>query len=191
MDNNEKELIALCKNGDKQAFKVLVDRYQKKAFMIAFGVVGNYDDAMDVCQDAFIKAFKAISSFEADSSFFTWFYKIVVNQSIDFQRKEKRHIAGEYIEETIEDDVPDYHIDNYKYNPATEFEKKELQSLLENGLEKLSPEHRAVIVFREVEGLSYKEISDIMETSEGTVMSRLFYARKKLQEFLTPYYKGV
>lgn len=190
MDNNEKELIAQCKKGDRYAFKVLVDKYQKKAFMVAYGVVGNYDDAMDVCQDAFVKAFKAISSFEADSSFFTWFYKIIVNQSIDFQRREKRHSAGEYLEDTLEDDVPDYHLDNTKNNPVNELEKKELYSILEKGLKKLSPEHRAVVVFRELEGLSYREIADIMDTSEGTVMSRLFYARKKLQEFLTPYYKG-
>lgn len=151
--------------------------------MVVLGIVHDRDDAMEVAQEVFYKAYSRIRRFRGRSTFYTWLYRIAVNQCIDFRRRQKREPVQ--LNEGI-DEVPGYSGEHGR-NPSDLIENTEFVKRLYAALESLTPEHKAVIVLRAVQGLSYKEISSILGCSEGTVMSRLHYARKRLQEKLEPY----
>ena len=177
---DETELIRRAKRGDRQAFGVLVERYQRRVVGVALAVVHNPDDALELAQETFVRAFENLSSFESRSSFSTWLYRIAANLAIDFRRREGRHtfVRGEEAENEI-DRLPNSTGDSF-----AEFSRGELNQRLRAALHELTPEHRAVILLREVEGLSYDEISDILHCPRGTVMSRLHYARNRLRAIL-------
>jgi RNA polymerase sigma-70 factor, ECF subfamily len=177
---DETELIRKAKRGDREAFGILVERYQRRVVGVALAIVHNPDDALELAQETFVRAYENLGSFESRSSFSTWLYRIAANLAIDLRRREGRHsmVRGEEAEGEI-NRLPSSIGDSF-----AEFSRKELNSRLHAALDELTPEHRAVILLREVEGLGYDEISDILQCPRGTVMSRLHYARNRLRMIL-------
>ena len=179
-DGDEAELIDRSRKGDSEAFGILVERYQRRVVGVALAVVHNQDDAIELAQETFVRAFENLSKFESRSSFSTWLYRIAANIAIDFWRREARHVVlrGEDAENEI-GKLPSSQGDSFK-----EVSRGELSARLRRALEELTPEHRAVILLREVEGMSYDEISEVLDCPRGTVMSRLHYARTHLRIIL-------
>ena len=177
--------------GDDRAFRQLVETYQRKVYTIAYGVLRNQDAAMDVAQDAFVKVHRYLPKFEGKSSFYTWLYRIVVNLCIDRKRRAARAAEVDYDDAIAHHERPQASGPTLAsvtiQGPGREFERKELREKMQQALEKLSPDHREILVLREVEGLSYEEIADILEVAKGTVMSRLFHARKNFKSTLSRY----
>jgi len=177
--------VRAAQRGDRDAFRTLFERYHRRAFALAFGVVRNQDDALDVVQDAFIKAHKYLDNFEGSSSFFTWLYRIVMNLAIDHLRKHRRIKPVELDEARIENDADDSLLPRILGgNPGRALMDKQIRSRIDLALEELSDNHRAVLVMRELEGLSYEEMAQAMSCSKGTIMSRLFHARRNMQKRL-------
>jgi len=179
-DGDEAELIERATKGDSEAFGVLVERYQRRVANVALAVVHNQDDAIELAQETFVRAYENLAKFESRSSFSTWLYRIAANLAIDFWRREGRHVVlrGEDAENELRR-MPSDTGDSFKTAS-----RKELSARLTAALEELTPEHRTVILLREVEGLSYDEISDMLQCPRGTVMSRLHYARTRLRVLL-------
>lgn len=177
---DETELIQRARNGDSQAFGALVERYQRRVVGVAQAVVHNQDDAVELAQETFIRAYENLAKFESRSSFSTWLYRIAANLAIDFRRREGRHtmLRGEDAEAEIQR-LPSPRGDAFR-----ETARAELSGRINEALKELTPEHRAVILLREVEGLSYDEISEVLQVPRGTVMSRLHYARGRLRAIL-------
>ncbi len=182
----EKELIAAAAKGDTHAYRLLVEAYHSRLYRIAFEIMRTAEDAEDILQEAFVKAYLSLPSFKGDSSFYTWIYRIVYNMAIDIKRKHIRR-GGDKLELTEEridatqNLTPGLGVTDSKRPDELLIEKEELQEV-NKALAELTDDHRDVIVMREVDGLSYDEIADVLKISRGTVMSRLFYARKRLQE---------
>jgi len=179
-DGDEAELIERATKGESDAFAVLVERYQRRVVGVAMAVVHNQDDAVELAQETFVRAFENLSKFESRSSFSTWLYRIAANLAIDFWRREGRHVVlhGEDADNELKR-MPSPQGDSYKSAA-----RSELSERIKQALEELTPEHRAVILLREVEGLSYDEISETLQCPRGTVMSRLHYARGRLRVIL-------
>ena len=179
-DADETELLERARNGDSEAFGALVERYQRRVVGVAQAVVHNQDDAVELAQETFVRAYENLAKFESRSSFSTWLYRIAANLSIDFRRREGRHqiLRGEDAETEI-NRLPSPRGDSYQETVRTELSKR-----IKEALKELTPEHRAVILLREVEGLSYDEISDVLQVPRGTVMSRLHYARGRMRATL-------
>jgi RNA polymerase sigma-70 factor (ECF subfamily) len=177
------ELVQKCQKGDVGAFQELVARHYSKVFMVVLGILNQREDALEIAQEAFFRAFRKINGFRGGATFYTWIYRIAVNLSIDFQRRQKRNPTE--FRETV-DDVAENQTES-ESDPYRDLQRSELGKQMLAAIEDLTPDHKAVIVLRAVEGLSYREISRVLGCSEGTVMSRLHYARKKLQEKLTPF----
>jgi RNA polymerase sigma-70 factor (ECF subfamily) len=192
VDADERKLVDAARRGDAKAFRTLVERYQRKAYAVALGIVHDPDEARDVVQEAFIKVHRNLATFEGDAHFFTWMYRIVMNQCIDQLRKRR----GERIEfdeaQSTDDAGDDTGIAPRRlgFDPARALADKELRERMHAALDQLSPAHRTVLVLREVEGMSYQEMAEVMEVSIGTIMSRLFHARKKMQALLLAYRKS-
>jgi len=165
------------------AFQELVSRYHQKVFMVILGLLRNREDALEVAQETFLRAYRKIGGFQGGSSFYTWLYRIGVNLAIDAQRRQKRNRLefGESMDSATASQ------DEVARDPFAEVHDRELRENLVRAINELTPEHKAVIVLRTVEGLSYKAIGEILGCSEGTVMSRLHYARKKLQDKLSAF----
>lgn len=179
-DGDDSELIRRARRGDARAFGILVERYQRRVLGVALAVVHNQEDALELAQETFVRAFENLAKFESRSSFSTWLYRIAANLAIDFRRREGRHtiIRGEEAANIMER-LPSAEGDSYK-----EARRSELSDRIREALKELTPEHRAVILLREVEGLSYDEISEVLQCPRGTVMSRLHYARNRLRGVL-------
>jgi RNA polymerase sigma-70 factor (ECF subfamily) len=191
-DDDDRSLVARARAGDHAAFRVLFERYHRRAFGLAYGVVKNPDDALDVVQDAFIKAHKHLGNFEGTSSFYTWLYRIVMNVAIDHLRRGKRvknvewddAAGGQQLEAEAaagDDGLLPRMLDE---NPGKTLIRKEIREQIASALDTLSDNHRAVLVMRELEGMSYEEMAQAMRCSKGTIMSRLFHARKNMQRRL-------
>jgi RNA polymerase sigma-70 factor (ECF subfamily) len=188
---DEREVVERARRGDSAAFAELVRRYQRKAYAVALGVLHDQDDARDVCQDAFLKAHKNLATFEGEAQFFTWLYRIVMNLCIDHLRK-RRGLRVEF-DDAVGDDAGDPTGISPKrlgFDPQAALTDKELRKQLLGALERLSPAHRTILIMREVDGLSYQEMADVIGVQIGTVMSRLFHARKKMQALLLEYRKA-
>ena len=179
------ELLRAVQAGDASAFRGLVEKYQNRVYNMVFGMVRNREDARDITQDAFVKAYNNLDSFRLEASFYTWLYRIAMNLAIDFIRKRQRH-GNTSFEEAIAARDEDGGIAEVHHteDPRRSLERKRLHQKIMDAMQELPEDQREAILLRELEGLSYKEISDIMGIPEGTVMSRLFYARKKLQKTL-------
>lgn len=176
----EDQLVEQVRNGDGDSFEKLVLENQTKVYNLALRMVGNEDDAFDMSQEAFIKAYNSILSFRGDCRFSVWLYRLTTNVCLDYLRSEARrsHISLSYQDDT--DDEKELEIPDERFSPETAAEKKELREAVNRGLMKLLPDYRAILLLREINGLSYGEIGQTLDLEEGTVKSRIFRARKKL-----------
>jgi RNA polymerase sigma-70 factor (ECF subfamily) len=188
----DRVLIERAQAGDTGAFRRLVERHQRRAFAVALALVRDENDARELVQDAFLRAYKSLSSFQGSSSFFTWLYRIVTNLSIDLMRKPGRQVSS--LEEARLDSdegaslEPPFVSRPEHADPSDSVRRREIGARLKAALDALPSYHRAVIVMREVDGLSYEEMALAMDVSKGTIMSRLFHARQKLQRALADCY---
>ena len=178
----ELQLVEAARQGDQEAFAQLVRNYEKRIFALTLRMCGNPADAEEAAQEAFLATWQGLPFFRGDSSFSTWLYRLASNACVDLLRKEGRHsaVAGPSLnDEELNIDVPDR-----LPSPQEEAERKELRAQIEEGLAALSPEHRQVLVLREMHQLSYDEIADTLELDVGTVKSRINRGRKQLRKIL-------
>jgi RNA polymerase sigma-70 factor, ECF subfamily len=188
---SDHELVARCQQGETAAFNELITRYRQRCFSMIYQMVRNEDDAWDLAQDGFVRAWRSLSHFRGQSSFYTWLYRVMTNVALDWLRK--KHVQGS---QEFDDTIGLRRIEpgaatapKPAMEPSERLADGEIRERINSAIEKLSPEHRTVIVLREIEGLEYSEIAESMDCSIGTVMSRLFYARKKLQTMLQDVYE--
>ena len=184
----DSELADSAANGDMDAFSTLLKRYQNSVYALLYNLSQNAETADDLTQQTFIKVWKAISSFEQRSSFATWLYRIVHNVFYDYSRSKKPEM------EDIEDPafrqsaiLPESSMLHQENSPDEVLISKERMNVFRQAVMRLSEEHRTALILKEINGLSYKEIAEIMECSTGTVMSRLHYARQNLRTILNDY----
>ncbi|MBI4604668.1 MAG: sigma-70 family RNA polymerase sigma factor [Planctomycetes bacterium] len=170
--------------GDARAFEFLFDKYREKVYRIAYRFVRDKEDALEVSQDVFLKVYLGLRKFKTDSKFFTWLYRIVVNRAIDWVRRAKARPVQELDQAILEAQTQRASGLGGARDPSKTAEERDLESHLALAVQRLSEKHRAVFLLHAMENLSYKEIAAALGCSIGTVMSRLFYARKKLQEIL-------
>ena len=170
------ELTRRSQAGDTEAFGELVSKYSTKIFTMVYCILGDENDAWDLAQEGFLKAWRSIHRFEARSSFYTWLYSITMNLTIDSLRRKGRRQEVE-----LDDAMP-----SFLPGPRVNCERAEIREQVNAALAQLSPEHRAVVVLKEIEDMQYREIAEVLNVSMGTVMSRLFYGRKRLQSILKP-----
>ncbi len=184
MERTDAELVRLARQGDRSAFQELVERYQRKIYAVLLGMLHDHDAAWETSQETFIKALRSLESFKGESGFYTWLYRIAVNLAIDYQRREWRRPVATGVSDDVLESQQAVQEDLQRDDPFRRVGDREIGERVRAAIDQLTPEHRAVILLREVEGLSYDEISRVMECAKGTVMSRLHYARKKLQALL-------
>lgn len=177
-------LVDRAKLGDEIAFSELVTRHYRRAVRVAYGLLKHPDDAEDVVQEAFARVHQRLRKFEGTSAFYTWLYRIVVNLSIDAIRKNQRERRVDLEDETTRDALrseDDLWPRLDESDPSASAERKELAARLQRAFDDLPEIHQAVVVLRELEGMSYSEIASTLRIKKGTVMSRLFHARKGMQ----------
>jgi RNA polymerase sigma factor (sigma-70 family) len=186
----EMDLVRRARRGDLPAYDELVKRYQERIYATIYHMTSNHDDANDLVQESFIKAYQALKSFKGGSSFYTWLYRIAVNKTINFlkQRKNRTHMSLNDLDFNAEHD-PDLMALISDKTPRRDADLTELQEKLNAALLKLSDSHRLVVVLHDVQGESHEDIAKIMDCNIGTVRSRLFYARQQLQSYLADYLK--
>jgi RNA polymerase sigma-70 factor (ECF subfamily) len=187
---DERVLVQKAKQGDLEAYDELVCRYQERIYGTIYHMTANHEDANDLAQESFIKAYRALRSFKGDSSFFTWVYRIAINKTINFlkQRNKRTQMSLNDLELNAEHD-PDLVALVSERTPRRDLSLAELQERLNTALLKLSEVHRLVVTLHDIQGLSHEEISKIMDCNTGTVRSRLFYARQQLQAYLSDFLK--
>jgi RNA polymerase sigma-70 factor (ECF subfamily) len=183
-------LVRRAQRGDLAAYDELVRRYQERIYATVYHMTSNHEDANDLAQDSFIKAYQALKSFKGGSSFYTWIYRIAVNKTINFlkQRKNRTHMSLNDLDFNAEHD-PDLVALVSDKTPRREAHLAELQQKLNEAMLKLSEPHRLVVTLHDVQGLAHEEIAEIMDCNIGTVRSRLFYARQQLQATMSDYLK--
>jgi RNA polymerase sigma-70 factor (ECF subfamily) len=184
----EGDLVCRARRGDLAAYDELVKRYQERIYATIYHMTANHEDANDLAQESFIKAFSALKSFKGGSSFYTWLYRIAVNKTINFlkQRKNKFHLSLDDQDANAEHD-PDLVALISDKTPQRAASLSELKEKLNEAMLKLSETHRTVVVLHDVQGVSHEEIAEIVGCNVGTVRSRLFYARQQLQSYLAEY----
>ncbi len=183
-------LVQRAKGDDVAAYDELVRRYQARIYATVYHMTSNHEDANDLVQDTFIKAYRALKTFKGDSSFYTWVYRIAVNKTINFlkQRKNRLHMSLNDVDFDAEKD-PDLVALVSEKTPRRDLNLAELQDKLNGAMQKLSEHHRMVVTLHDIQGLSHEEIGAIMDCNVGTVRSRLFYARQQLQAYMSDYLK--
>lgn len=186
---SDAEVIERAKKGDHDAFRILVERYQDRAFHLAVRVLRDEESARDVVQDAFLKVYRSLDRFEGRSGFYTWLYRVVMNLCLDAKRRDRSKQQVEW-EETaavrVDPGSADSANEAYRESasPAGALERKELRSIVARAIDQLPDDARETLVLREVEGLSYAEIATCLDVPKGTVMSRLHHARRRVREIL-------
>jgi RNA polymerase sigma-70 factor (ECF subfamily) len=185
---DDEVLVRRTQKGDSAAFDILVGRYKERLYVTVYHMTANHEDANDLVQDTFIKAFKSLNSFRGQSSFYTWVYRIAVNRTINFikRRKTRNQYSLDDLDSSIQTD-PDLVEMMSHVTPRREVGLTELHEKLNEALQKLSESHRAVVTMHDVQGMTHADIAKVMRCSEGTVRSRLFYARQQLQGMLSDY----
>jgi len=182
---SDEELVARTQAGDAEAFDALIVRYSSRLYGLVYNMTSNHEDTNDLLQDIFSKAFRSIHSFRGKSSFYTWMHSIGVNMSINFLKKRGRRytLSLDDVDSGVQND-PDFLEATATTDPRREVNLTELQKRLNEAMQKLSNDHRAVVTMFDVQGMPHSEIAKILKTSEGTVRSRLFYAHRQLQNYL-------
>jgi RNA polymerase sigma-70 factor (ECF subfamily) len=183
----ERAVIERVQSGDADAFETLVLDNQKKVYNLALKMTGNENDALDISQEAFIKAYTGLHGFRLESRFSVWLYRMTYNMCIDFIRKKQRTPAASLTYVDDDGEYADLEIPDARYEPSGEVEKKELREAVSRGIGELPVHHREIIVMRELTGMSYEEIAAALGISEGTVKSRLSRARQSLVSLLVKY----
>jgi len=179
----EEELITRSQNGDIDAFEELVAKYERKVYTIAYRFMGNHEDANDLAQEAFLKAYQSLKSFRQEASFATWISRIIANVCRDQLRKAKRTKLSSLDEEVwLEESTVKKQLKDERPTPEQAYEGKELKEYLQGLVNNLTPEYKMVIVLRDIQGYSYEEIAEMLDCSLGTVKSRLNRARKALRD---------
>ncbi|MFZ5515411.1 MAG: RNA polymerase sigma factor [Candidatus Zhuqueibacterota bacterium] len=191
MEKSEKLLILKAQRGSQSAFESLVANYDARVLGLIYSMLNNWEDARDVYQDVFLKVFKSIGNFRFQSEFYTWLYRIVVNECINYRRKrsQKMHDSIDDVVEQMESDLKFVH-DEVISNPERNMLEKELQREISQGIEHLSPKQKAVFTLRHYHGYKLSEIAEIMNCSEGTIKNYLFRALQKMKEQLRDYYQN-
>ena len=184
-------LVRAAQKEDMGAFEELVARHRDKIYARAFSMMRNEEDALDLSQEAWVKGWQRLKQFQGDSSFTTWMTRVVINLCLDALRKHKRQRAESIEEMDEESGGVERQMPVVTTNPTERLERGELRQRIDEGLAKLSHEHRTVLVLAEFEEMEYKEIAKAMDCSMGTVMSRLFYARRKMAALLTDIRKDI
>ena len=187
-EGDDRALVKAAQGGDGEAFRRLVERYQRRVVQLALGMTRDPDEAMDIAQETFVRVHRYLPSFKGDSSFFTWTYRIAMNLCLDAQRRRGRAERvemeeGDEAEIEAAMDPPSAAL----AGPQRQALNSELRGRIEEALAALPEKHRAILLLREVEGLSYEELSKVLGIRKGTVMSRLFHARLKMQKRLREY----
>jgi len=182
MRDPDRDIVKKAQKGDKSAFSELVNHYYEMVYALAMGILHNRESAKDLTQDVFVKVYGNINKFKGQSKFKTWLYRVAVNQALDQTRKKRPTESLDITEdEGVKPHVP---VANPAAGPRDEAARQELKVVFRQALAELSPEHRAILVLREWQELSYEEIAETLNLELGTVMSRIHYARKKLAEVL-------
>jgi RNA polymerase sigma-70 factor (ECF subfamily) len=182
--DDDQALLKAARNGELTAFEELVFRHRDPIYARAFSMTRNEEDAVDLSQEAWIKGWQRLEQFQGESSFTTWMTRIVINLCLDHLRKQKRHRADSIEEMDDESGGVEWQMPVVTVNPTAGLERAELRQKIDDALGQLSAEHRTVLVLHEFEDLEYKEIAKAVGCSIGTVMSRLFYARRKMAALL-------
>jgi RNA polymerase sigma-70 factor (ECF subfamily) len=182
VDPDETGMISRCQQGDQKALKEIYDKYHAKVYRIAYGVVRQREDALDIVQEVFIKLFRSIKNFKGRSQFYTYLYRMAMNTAIDHSRK-----MGKKIVSSLDEEGSFEPSDGVEKGPERILLQKELEERVKLAMDTLPAEQKSAIIFRDVEGLSYQEMAEAMGCSIGTVMSRLHYGRKRMQGLLKDY----
>lgn len=180
------ELVQRSQRGNTAAFEELLGRYRERVFGLAYGLARNEHDAQDLCQETFIRAWRSIGRFRGQSSVYTWLYRITTNLAIDMVRRRSRATLVEFDDGVGRDAEREKRGVNLVGGtvPSEEAQRANLRAAIDRAMGQLTPDHRAVVLLKDFEGLEYKEIAKVVGCSPGTVMSRLFYARRHLQRLL-------
>ena len=192
MATDDLTLVQRVRSGDQRAFKQLVERYQRKVYAVAYGMLKDREEARDVTQEAFVKVYKYLDHFKGDASFYTWLYRITANVCIDVMRR-KGTAKGDHVEfdETQAQDTSEANLgalgSKLGTNPQKSVLRRELAEKIHEALQQVPEKHREILLLREVEGMSYEDLARTLEIPKGTVMSRLFHARLKVQKLLNEY----
>jgi RNA polymerase sigma-70 factor (ECF subfamily) len=190
VSEEDREVVRRIQAGETEAFEVLVEKYKRKTFRLAYGVLRDQEEALDVAQEAFVKAFRSLSKFKGESAFYTWLFRITMNVALDRRRQRAARARS-----LGTDDVPPEEWERTAVatdtSPDDEAASAERRARIGHALETLPERHRSIIILSDIEGLSYREIAEVLAIPIGTVMSRLHNARKRLREALGPAFLGV
>jgi|WetSurMetagenome_2_1015567.scaffolds.fasta_scaffold360401_2 RNA polymerase sigma-70 factor, ECF subfamily len=178
-DQMDQELVNLALQGDERAFEKLVDKYKKRVYYLAYRMTRDHDSADELAQESFVKAYRALGSFKAGYNFYTWIYRICVNLSINFLKREKHTISVELLREM--DLLPE---GRSELDQLERMIASEQAGIVRRAIETLPPEQKSAFILKTYENMSYEQMAEVMECSIGTVMSRLFRARQKLRRAL-------
>lgn len=183
-DDSDEILVAKAKAGSKEAFGKLASRYYDMVYGLAYGILNRREPALDVAQDVFLKVYNDLDKYEGRSKFKTWLYRVSVNAAIDHQRRIRYADSIDSTDTSDDDDKAPLIIVDPKQDPLESAAQSEMRVQIEKALNQLTPDQRMILTLREWQGLSYEEIAETLQIEAGTVMSRLFYARKRLAEVL-------
>ncbi|MGH7796913.1 MAG: RNA polymerase sigma factor [Candidatus Binatia bacterium] len=186
MNPGDEELVASARQGDRRAFEELVERHQQRAYHIAFDFARDREDAKDLSQEAFLKAFTNLKNFDGRSSFYTWFYRILVNLCLDYKRRQKRAPADTF-DETVESEMEPSHQPEKPRSPDQQVWARQISLRVGQALDDLPARQRTAFVLKNHQGLSIKEIAELMETAEGTVKVHLHRAVTALRQRLADF----
>jgi RNA polymerase sigma factor (sigma-70 family) len=189
--DEDRDLVARTQEGDVAAFDQLVIKYSPRLYGLVYNMTSNHEDTNDLLQDIFAKAYKSIRGFRGKSSFYTWIHSIAVNMTLNFLKKRGRrfNLSLDDVDSSVQNDKEFLELTQTS-SPVREADLSELQVRLNEAMQKLSDEHRAVVTMFHIQGMPHAEISKILRVSEGTVRSRLFYANRQLQNYLEEFRKN-
>jgi RNA polymerase sigma-70 factor (ECF subfamily) len=187
---HDDELILRLQRGDEWAFQLLVRRFRKKIFSIAFGITLDAEESQDIVQEVLLQVYRSIGSFRADASLATWLHRITVNRCLNWKRRWARRFKWLHVSTDSSDDQPAIEPQSELPSPESRLAAAQTRQQIDNALKLLPEQARVVFVLRELEGLSYEAIAEATNTKLGTVRSRLFHARKRLKEILQPIMEG-
>lgn len=182
--DTDEDLVNAVKAGDHAAYRGLVEKYQERIFTMIYGMVRNREQAQDLTQETFVRGFRRLDSFRQDAKFYTWVYRIAKNVSIDYIRRRNRRDERSW-EDQVEINRDGQISESHRsVLPSKALERKQIYGAIMDAVEKLSPEHRQVLLLRELEGMSYTEMAEVCDVPAGTIMSRLYTARRKMRDLL-------